>query len=389
MLPIGSFFFGKLEDQYGYRRFIILGSVLHVLSVFLSAWSTKIWHFFITQGLMLGMSNGILFPILCALPAQWFRRRKAFATGIVIAGSSFGGGMNALIIRALLSHMSLRGVYLVQSGVEVVILGISFVLMKEREYPQRAEAEAPFNVEKQQISPDAKIEGSEDVESPSVERVQPEVLPRTKWLNSSLFRDSVFWSLEISLTIAVFGHLVPFLFLPLFIRSKLPGISSSLCTLPITIANISAFIGRIIVGLTADNFGPANTLFISLFISGITQVIIWNLIGNFGANESSTYGMIMFFAILYGFWGGCFVSLLTPVGAQLFGSDQPANLSGLLVISGFPGYFAGPTLAGTILSCSNQNWHIVSLYAGGVQICGAVIFLWARFKRMPRIFVRF
>ena len=45
----------------------------------------------------------------------------------------------------------------------------------------------------------------------------------------------------------------------------------------------------------------------------------------------------MTFSVLYGFWGGCFVSLLSPVAAHLFGHEQLANLSGLLTLFNLPG----------------------------------------------------
>ena len=66
---------------------------------------------FIVQGVMQGISDALVFPlIVCAswvhicalidsgsrptvqvaLPSQWFLRRRAFATGIVVAGSSIG-----------------------------------------------------------------------------------------------------------------------------------------------------------------------------------------------------------------------------------------------------------------------------------------------------------
>jgi hypothetical protein len=73
------------------------------------AFSTKLWHFMITQGVMQGIASGFIFPICVrarprsgnspatadaqgqsAFPSQWFRKKRAFSTGIVLSGSSFG-----------------------------------------------------------------------------------------------------------------------------------------------------------------------------------------------------------------------------------------------------------------------------------------------------------
>lgn len=46
---------------------------------------------------MQGLANGILFPTVCAYPSQWFKRRRGFATGIAIAGSSVGEQLDHLL----------------------------------------------------------------------------------------------------------------------------------------------------------------------------------------------------------------------------------------------------------------------------------------------------
>ena len=45
----------------------------------------------------------------------------------------------------------------------------------------------------------------------------------------------------------------------------------------------------------------------------------------------------MVFAILYGFFCGCFLSLISAVAAKLYGADRLAGLSGLLLLFNAPG----------------------------------------------------
>jgi len=125
------------------------------------------------------------------------------------------------------------------------------------------------------------------------------------------------------------GYLTPYFFISVFTRDKNPEISPFLSTVPILVMNYSAAIGRILVGLGADKFGPVNTFMFSILVSGLTQVLIWDF--------ASSLGSILVFAVSYGFWGGVVISLLTPAAAQLFGHDQLASLSGLLFLSNLPG----------------------------------------------------
>lgn len=43
------------------------------------------------------------------------------------------------------------------------------------------------------------------------------------------------------------------------------------------------------------------------------------------------------------------------------------------------GYTAGPTLGGVVLGSSNRNWHAVTLYSGGMQLLGVLLFLYGEF----------
>ena len=125
------------------------------------------------------------------------------------------------------------------------------------------------------------------------------------------------------------GYQTPYFFISVFTKDKNPGISPFLSTVPILVMNYSAACGRILVGLCADKFGPVNTFMLSILISGLTQVLIWNF--------ASSLASILVFAVTYGFWGGVVISLLPPAAARLFGHDQLANLSGLLILSNLPG----------------------------------------------------
>ena len=50
----------------------------------------------------------------------------------------------------------------------------------------------------------------------------------------------------------------------------------------------------------------------------------------------------MVFAILYGFFCGCFLSLVSAVAAKVYGAERLAGLSGLLLLFNAPGKCSVP-----------------------------------------------
>ncbi|KAG8951096.1 hypothetical protein FRC04_006755 [Tulasnella sp. 424] len=343
VMTFTAFVSGKLGDRYGYKPFIGVGSVIAVVGLLTAAFSTELWHFFITQGVIPGLSNGLMFPMIVSYPSMWFKKKRALASGIVVAGSSFGGGVSSLVVRALLTRLGLRNTLLVYAGINAVLLTVAFFLLKSRG-PAR-----------------------------HVTKIQ--------WVDRNAFGDLVFWSLALCMLFTDFGYLSPVVFLTTYTNDKVPHISAQMSVAPTAVMNFSSAIGRTVVGLTADRIGVTNAFIGSILISATGQLVLWNL--------AESYAVIMVTSVVVGAFGGCFISLLAPVTAQLFGTSKLATLTGLLVMFNLPGNLAGAPLAGAILSATNRNWHAAISYSGAVQLAGVCVFLYARIKRQPKIFTVF
>ncbi|KAH9931609.1 MFS general substrate transporter, partial [Epithele typhae] len=333
---------GKLADRYGYKPFLAMAGVLWTLSMLLCAFSTQLWHFFVVMGLVQGIANALTFPLIVALPSQWFLKYRALTTGIVVAGSSVGGGVSSLVFRALLTKLGLRNAFLIYTAIDgVLLLAAYFMISEHRNKSQR----------------------------------KPII-----WFDRSFFIDPVFWSLGGCFFFTVFGYLSPIFFLPTYAKARIPNLSPLLATAPITVLNFAAAFGRTLVGFMADRIGPVNSLWIVVMLSGLTQLLVWTFV--------STYAGIISFAAIYGFVCGCFLSLSPAVCAQLYGSGRLAGLSGLMLLFNLPGNGAGAPIGGAIQSATG-SWLAVSLYSGALQIAGAGVLLYARFKREPKVFARY
>ncbi|KAM5533520.1 hypothetical protein V8D89_012857, partial [Ganoderma adspersum] len=282
---------GKLADRYGYKPFLALGGVLWTISMLACAFATELWHFFLIMGPVQGISLALVYPLIVALPAQWFLKYRALATSMVVAGSSLGGAISTLVFRVMLTSLGLRRSFLIYTAIDGVLLFAAWFMIAERRKPTQ----------------------------------RKEII----WFDKSFFADPVFWSLGGCLFFTIFGYLSPIFFLPTFTRQKLPNLPPLLTVLPITMLSFSSSIGRPLLGFAADRIGPVNTLWIAIMLSGLTQLLVWTFV--------STYAGIIAFGIMYGFVCGCFLSLSSAVAAQLYGSGRLAGLSGLLLLFNLPG----------------------------------------------------
>lgn len=175
--------------------------------------------------------------------------------------------------------------------------------------------------------------------------------------------------------------------------------------------NISGGVGRIVAGIIADRLGeqrrsfksgrwtnhpigPVNCLFLAFFLGASSQLLMWTFVRSLGS--------IVAFAIVYGFLGPCFLSLLPVAAAQLFGVRGLATMSGFLILCNSPGssrlvqrsqltllsgQFAGASIAGVVQTA--RGYQAVALYSGCMMLVGSLCLLPARFVREPRVWARY
>ncbi|KAF8714623.1 Major Facilitator Superfamily, partial [Rhizoctonia solani] len=330
-----AFFTGKLGDKYGYKRFIATGCIITFLGQFGASWSRDLWSIFLTQGLLQGLGCGSLLPMISAIPSQWFRRRRGVATGIVVAGASFGGAVSSLVVQAMLERLGFHKTLLIYSLVQGGIMLVGFSLIKTR-------------------FPASQIQNKQN---------------KIVWFDKQYFKDPVFWSICSSLMFTMFGFLVPFVFISVYTREKLPQLSDQLTNLPIPVMNFASAFGRTAVGLMGDRIGFVNTFILIVLASSFCQAVLWNV-----ATES--YAGIIVFSVLYGITGPSFIGLVGPAATKLYGTHNLATLIGLLNVFYIPGSIGGSPLAGLILDTSTRNWHVLTAYSGLVQFLGVLCILY-------------
>jgi len=82
---------GRAMDAGYFRYLIVLGCSMQLLGTFTTSVATQYWELVLSQGILQGLGNGLLFTPLVALVSTYFVRKRAFALGLAACGAPVGG----------------------------------------------------------------------------------------------------------------------------------------------------------------------------------------------------------------------------------------------------------------------------------------------------------
>lgn len=188
--------------------------------------------------------------------------------------------------------------------------------------------------------------------------------------NRAVFRLSEFWSIALSLLVAIIGYSTPYTFLASWVAERFPQLTGMAATGPVSVLAFSVCIGRALVGFCADYVGPLNTYIAVFFLSGVIQLALWLT----AHNLAGTYA----FAVLYGLIAPGFLGLLPQIVVTVLGPTALASNLGILLMFNAPGNLIGGPMGGGIRDATGSyDWTIAS--GGILQLVGGVIALWGEY----------
>jgi MFS family permease len=123
---------GPMFDRYGPRWMMIVGSVLYALSIFMLGSCEKYYQFLLCLGILGGVSSAMVSTPCMAVLSHWFHRRRGTATGVAMAGSSLGGIIFPLALRAALKRLGWTLSLRILGSVFVLILAIGNITIRSR-----------------------------------------------------------------------------------------------------------------------------------------------------------------------------------------------------------------------------------------------------------------
>lgn len=231
---------------FGHYRVGFVGIVIQAAGYILASFSKKVWHLYLTQGFMVGVSFSMIFLPATLLISTWFNKHAATAMGITVAGAGVGGVFFSLVLNKIIEvsgdqRWALRTCGIVTSFTSVVAI----LLMKPRsgKYPPLSDT-----CSKTYIVDNLKV-----------------IFDRHA-LNTYPLVALALW-----FGVALLGYILLLYTMAAYCRSV--GLSAKQASTITAIMNAAQTVGRPFIGFVADYFGRNSTaailcLFICIMLLG-------------------------------------------------------------------------------------------------------------------------
>lgn len=281
-------------NRLGTRITLLIGTVLEFVALFSAAYSTRIWHLVLSQGLCFGWGMGFLYIPASSILPQWFSSRRSLAVGIAASGAGIGGLAYSLIAGRAIETLGTAWTYRILAFCSLGVNLVASLLFRDRNK----------SVKPQQIAFNYREFGNIEVILVTI------------------------WGLMTEL-----GYIVLLYSLPSYANQI--GLSHSQGSVIGAFLSLGLGIGRPIVGYISDKFGRINVAMAMTAFCGMICLVMWV--------PARSYGVLLAFALFAGTACGTFWGTSTSVMAEVVGLQRlPSAFSMILLALVLPTTFAEP-----------------------------------------------
>lgn len=320
---------GPLYDKGYLHHLNVVGTICVVVGLVLLSVCKKYYQVLLTQGILMGLGTGLLFLQSVAILQPYFKRRRAFATGIAACGSSVGGIIFPTIFREMLGKVGFGWTVRTMALIVLVTQLTAISLMRQRSLPAKSR----------------------------------------RMINLTVLKDPAFALFCLAGAITFMGLYVPFFYVPS--RALSQGIMSErLAYYLIPVLNAGSIFGRLIPNFWADRLGYFN-MFIPCCVFAAILGFAWISV------ESAATTII--FCLFYGAFSGTYVSVQGPAVAMI--TKEPDELGGRLAIAfsfNSIGILIGTPVAGALINVEKGEYLHAQIYCGVLVAVGSCLLIAVR-----------
>ena len=240
-----------ITRNFGKRVPMILGVIMQAGGFVSASFAKRIWHLYLSQGMLVGLGVGFIFIPSISILSQWFSTKRSLVNGISSAGSGIGGVTFSFATGTMIKHIGLSWSLRVTGVITFVVNLIAVLLLRDRNHI-----------------------------------IQPPQLG----FDTALLRQYKVQLLLGWAFISMLGYITLLYSLGDFAVSI--GLSQSQATDIVAFVNLGTAAGRPCIGLLSDRYGRIEVAGLFTLICGVICFSIWL--------PARSFGITVVFAILSG-----------------------------------------------------------------------------------------
>ncbi|MDO8635606.1 MAG: MFS transporter [Dehalococcoidia bacterium] len=326
---------GRLGDIVGVRRLVSLAAITTAIGLILTAFISRLWHFYIFYGVIVGGLGTALYQVLMPVTiTKWFDKKLGLAMGIMWTSLSIGPIIFSPLIRWLLENKGWKPTMIAMGlGLGIGLTVMSFFL---RGNPKEKGLK-PYGASVEEIKEKTPT-STPSQKSPSMSF-------------SQVRRQPVFWALISTHFLGCVSHSIPLAHIvSMATGTGIPGVTAAGL---LSALSASALGSRFFMSILSERGGSRITLGLAFLFQGTPLLILlW---------FNQLWGFYLF-AILFGIgFGGEMVGY--PIfNRQLYGINAPLSLIySFEMIGALLGMALGGWVGGYLYDVSgNYTWTIIT-----------------------------
>ncbi|KAI0474216.1 MFS general substrate transporter [Xylaria cf. heliscus] len=324
---------GRLSDAGYIRLTFAVGAFLVVFGTFVTSLGYEYWHFFLAQGLTVGLGLGIMFMPPLQVLSSYFEKKRTLA----MTGAATGTGIGSLILPAIIQYSIPRVGFpwavRIFGFVALFCTVTAFLCIKPRLKPRRSG-------------------------------------PLVEW---SAFKERPYLLYSIGVFLLYLALFFGSFYINTFARDII-GFSTTDSVQLLLIQNGVSIPARPIVGYIANyHTGPMNTYIVTVILFAIIT-LSWIAVHN----PTGLYVYAVFLGLTNGVCQGMFLGSLASLTDD--NRKMGTRIGMVHTIVAFA-TLAGPPIAGAIIDRSGGRFTYGQLYAGLTIIVASGFFIAARYSK--------
>jgi predicted MFS family arabinose efflux permease len=323
-------FTGRMFDAGYFYWSVIPGMFLSAFGIFMTSLCTQYWHFFLAQGILNGIGNGMQFAPSLSLVSTYFKRNRSVALAIMASGSATGGLVYPTIARQLLPRIGFPWTVRVMGFIMLAMGSLYCSLLKPRLPPRKS---GPL-------------------------------------FELSAFREAPYSLFLMAVFLICLGQYFAFYYISSFATNVL-DLPYGTAINVLLVLNGIGILGRLIPSYFADRYFGCYNMLIPFCFASATVLFFWPLVDSAGG----LYG----WAISYGFFvagfQGMFPAVLTSLTKDM-SRVGTRNGMGLAIIG--LGTLVGPPIAGALIQSNRGSYLIAQMFGGAAVLLGSIVLIVGR-----------